>query len=723
MITKANAGGALVHESELPVVNTAVTDAETQAAASAALLETRAPEGVWVNGIPLVRDLTFTTDDLGTYNRETIDQKIAAIAGGGYNPVHVNGHLLDRDIILTPADLNMPTKSEFDAGGTNFVPTSRTVNGKALTGDIVLTAGDVGTYSTAEVTDKIAVFVPGTRMVNGKPLSADVTLTAADVGAPAKADVVPPTFTINGEPLTGDGINLSAGGESYSRTEVDAKLTDYLSVFNDFGLGNQPIPLMSGKLIDSVRGSGFFTYAPGTDEDEDGNPVNTALEDAPPGSTHGAIIAVATGDDTTPGLSALAITKEGEFYSRTGTTWEKVGTAVPDVPVPDLWLPLNDSLVMLTGEAAHDKITVNGSPLELTSKSATFKRASTATYIRKDGSMDAVGVNEPRFGIEGLLIESQSTNLLPYSQNFDTATTAGGKFYPYNNNLITTLKPDGSWHIEDNTASTNTGSQARRMLISTGITLSANKTYTFSARGISGRTHGMVVYGTAFGEGDPAPGFRPTLTFPEGSWGVSSFSFTPPFDGIVVFEIYGSPPSGNQLSCDPFELHYVQLEESEVATSYITTSGAPATRAADLCTMPTINIGETTGELTISAEISNIGMSKGSYPRILTTCTAGENVGFFFMYDTGMTPRWGANLLPPGVDKESHIYTVVTTDTGAKFYIDETGVENGGSKRGSTRDSEAVIMGRVYTPGTKWNIRNLRVWNYRLTDEQIRGLA
>lgn len=45
MITKANAEGLLIHEDALPAVNTAVTDAETKTAASAALLETRAPEG------------------------------------------------------------------------------------------------------------------------------------------------------------------------------------------------------------------------------------------------------------------------------------------------------------------------------------------------------------------------------------------------------------------------------------------------------------------------------------------------------------------------------------------------------------------------------------------------------------------------------------------------------------------------------------------------------
>lgn len=722
MITKANAGGALVHESELPVVNTAVTDAETQAAASAALLETRAPEGVWVNGIPLVRDLTFTTDDLNTYDRETIDQKIASIAGGGYNPVHVNGHLLDRDIILTPADLEMPTKSEFDAGGTNYVPTSRTINGKALTGDITLTPGDVGTYSVTEVTEKVGAFVPDTRKINGHPLSADVTLTPGDVGAPAIADVVPPTFTINDQPLTGEGVILTGEGDAYTRTEIDAKLSDYLSMFNDFGLGNKPIPLTYGKLIDSVRGSGFFTYAPGEDIDEHGDPIETALEDAPPGSTEGAILAVATGDDTTPGVTALAITKEGEFLSRTGDTWEKVGTDVPDIPVPDLWVPLNDSLVMLTGEGPYDTVSVNGTPLQLTSKSVTFTRASTATYIDKAGYPQTAAMNIPRFERDGLLIESQSTNLLPYSHNFDTTQTIGGKFYPYNDNLITTRNADGSWHVEDNKASTNTGDLARRMLISTSMPLAGGKTYTLSARGMNG-THALIVYGSALGTGTPEPKVGGNLTFPTSSWGVSSFTFESVQDGWIIFEIYGNPEGETQSSCDPFELHYVQLEESNVATSYIPTNGTSATRAADICTMPTINIGETTGDLTISAEISNIGMSINSYPRILTTCTVDENVGFYFVYNENMEPQWGPNGVPLNGVKESRIYTVVTTKDGAKFYIGNQGVEVLGMKRGSIRDPEAVIMGRAWVPGTKWNIRNLRVWNYKLTDEQIRGLA
>lgn len=719
MITKANAEGALIHKDALPAVNTAVTDAETKTAASAALLETRAPEGVWVNGIPLVRDLTFTTDDLDTYDRATIDQKISAIIGGGYNPVKVNGHLLDRDLILTPADLDMPTKSEFDAESGNYVPTSRTVNGKALTGDIVLSAGDVGTYTVQEVLDKAAAFVPGTRTVNGKPLSADVTLAPADVGAPAVADVVPRTFTINGQALTGDGIVISAGGESYTRGEVDVKVNDYMSVYNDYGLGNKPIPLTYGTLVEGARGSGFYTYAPGTDLDEDGNPIDTKLEDAP-GPTKGAIIAIATGDDTTPGVTAIGITDEGDLLSRTGTTWEKVGTEIPDVPVPDLWLPLNDSLVMITGEAPYDQITVNGSPLDLASKSATFKRASTATYIRKDGQMDAAAVDQPRYEKDGLLIESQSTNLFSFSQKFDSAQTDGGKFYPYNDNMITTLKPDGSWHVENNTASTNTGDNARRMLISTPIQLLANQDYTISVRGMKG-THKMVVYGTAFGTELPSPSINAEITFPEDNWGVDSFTFKTKLDGMVLFEIYGNSAGSAQF--DPFEIHYVQLEVGRYATSYIVTSGTPATRAADFCTVLPVNTGQVGEAITISAEISNLRVPPNEYPRILETSSNGENQGFYFLGDINSDNiMWGGlvNIVPPGFNG---IYSVVTTAGGAKYYRDDLpGVEILTHSKGTTI-SDGSIMGSTGQRRSFSNVRNLRVWNYALTDEQIRGLA
>lgn len=717
MTTKANAG-ALVQESELPVVDTAVTNAETQAAASAALLETRAPEGVWVNGIPLVRDLTFTTDDLNTYNRETIDHKIAAIAGGGYNPVHVNGHLLDRDIILTPADLEMPTKSEFDAGGSNYVPTSRTINGKALTQDITLSADDVGTYSNTEVAEKAGVFVPGTRTVNGHSLSSDVVLTAGDVGAPTVADAVPRTFTINGIPLTGAGITLSGPGDVYTQEEIYFKLNGYMYKRNEFGLGNVPIPLTSGTLAEGIHGSGLYTYAPGEGVDEQGNPIVTAVEDAPPGSTEGAIIAVATGDDTTPGVTAIAITKEGDLLSRTGTEWEEIATDTPDVPVPDLWLPLNDSLVMITGEAPYDKITLNGTSIDLTSKSASFTRASTATYIDKDGVMSAAGVNEPRFEKDGLLIETQSTNLFLYSQNFDTAETVGGKFYPYNGNMITTLKYDGSWSIENNPASTNTGTEARRMLICTspGILL-ANQSYTFSIRGLGG-SHTCVIYGQALGD----EVITENLTFPDNIWGVDSVTFKTTAAGWIYIEIYGVASGDTTGSFSPFSLHYVQLEAGNVATSYIVTNGATATRAADICTMPVMNIGEQSGDITISAEISNINLSWESYPRILTTCTYEDNKGFFFVCNDGYPTQWGNNsLLIEG--PESQIYTAVTTSTGARLFMGEKSAESPGMTKGLIRDTSAMIFGRTVINASGWNIRNLRVWNYKLTDEQIRGLA
>lgn len=202
--------------------------------------------------------------------------------------------------------------------------------------------------------------------------------------------------------------------------------------------------------------------------------------------------------------------------------------------------------------------------------------------------------------------------------------------------------------------------------------------------------------------------------------GVDSFTFKTKLDGTILFEIYGNSAGSAQF--DPFEIHYVQLEAGNVATSYIVTSGTPATRAADICTVPVVNIGGQGEDITISAEISNINLSWEAYPRILTTCTYEDNKGFYFVCNEDYPAQWGPN----GVHikgPEGQIYTSVTTPTGAKLYVGEESADMPGMNRGTVRDTSAMIFGRTVINASGWNIRNLRVWNYKLTDEQIRGLA
>ncbi|ELV1750285.1 phage tail protein [Escherichia coli] len=87
-------------------------------------------------------------------------------------------------------------------------------------------------------------------------------------------------------------------------------------------------------------------------------------------------------------------------------------------PLPDVWIPFNDSLDMLTGFApGYKKITIGDDVVQVASdKQVSFTRASTATYINKSGELKTAEINEPRFEREGLLIEGQRTNYLLNSE-------------------------------------------------------------------------------------------------------------------------------------------------------------------------------------------------------------------------------------------------------------------------------------------------------------------
>ncbi len=93
-------------------------------------------------------------------------------------------------------------------------------------------------------------------------------------------------------------------------------------------------------------------------------------------------------------------------------TAEPYANIVP--PLPDVWIPFNDSLDMITGYSpGYKKIAIGDDVVQVASdKQVNFSRASTATYINKSGELKTAEINEPRFEKEGLLIEGQRTNYM-----------------------------------------------------------------------------------------------------------------------------------------------------------------------------------------------------------------------------------------------------------------------------------------------------------------------
>ena len=83
-------------------------------------------------------------------------------------------------------------------------------------------------------------------------------------------------------------------------------------------------------------------------------------------------------------------------------------------PLPDVWIPFNDSLDMITGYSpGYKKVKIGDNVVQVASdQQVNFSRASTATYINKSGELKTAEINEPRFEKEGLLIEGQRTNYM-----------------------------------------------------------------------------------------------------------------------------------------------------------------------------------------------------------------------------------------------------------------------------------------------------------------------
>lgn len=99
---------------------------------------------------------------------------------------------------------------------------------------------------------------------------------------------------------------------------------------------------------------------------------------------------------------------------------EAAANSTPDIqPLPDVWIPFNDSLDMITGfSPSYKKIVIGDDEITMPGdKIVKFKRASTATYINKSGVFTVAEIDEPRFERDGLLIEGQRTNLLINSTN------------------------------------------------------------------------------------------------------------------------------------------------------------------------------------------------------------------------------------------------------------------------------------------------------------------
>ena len=120
------------------------------------------------------------------------------------------------------------------------------------------------------------------------------------------------------------------------------------------------------------------------------------------------------------GTSATNAKNDADRAKTEADRAESAANNAPEIqPLPDVWIPFNDSLDMITGfSPSYKKIVIGDDEITMPGdKVVKFKRASKATYINKSGVLTEAAIDEPRFERDGLLIEGQRTNYMLNSEN------------------------------------------------------------------------------------------------------------------------------------------------------------------------------------------------------------------------------------------------------------------------------------------------------------------
>ncbi|MFM5798640.1 LamG-like jellyroll fold domain-containing protein [Aeromonas caviae] len=377
--------------------------------------------------------------------------------------------------------------------------------------------------------------------------------------------------------------------------------------------------------------------------------------------------------------------------------------AAAALPLPDVWAPLSDSLRLLTG---FGRDVLVGS--DVVARMASFARSTTATYIGKDGSLKAAAANEPRFEKEGLLLEGQSTNLIPIS-NFPQ-------------NLAGWIAPNSSGNTHSYGSAPDGSNTAMKVSFS-GDGLN---------RGVPELVDG-VAYTFSFYAKNENPAAVEFLIRIGGS------------TGSVVFQVPGNTPWRRYQVTQTYKegdrsvrwyvntknveiwLWGAQLEALPFASSYIPTSGAATTRTADIVTIPwALNVPTSNLTVAINYDLFSISLAQQRImeysapviPRYLFQVVSDNGGEFHTMAGTNALKVAAPNIAPGAVAAAS------TTPTRHALKITGKNI-SAYAATGPTGATSNINIGSAANGGSPMygHVRNLRIWHRALTDDQLKAVA
>ncbi|HFN3973442.1 TPA: phage tail protein [Escherichia coli] len=427
-------------------------------------------------------------------------------------------------------------------------------------------------------------------------------------------------------------------------------------------------------------------------------------------------------------------------------------------PLPDVWMPFNDSLDMITGYSpGYKKVKIGDNVVQVASdKQVNFSRASTATYINKSGELKTAEINEPRFECDGLLIEGQRTNFFqnstdPSKWNKSTSldvTETGADSFGFNygrfvvqDSIVGTSKAHTIIGLYSSAGGVDTSGGEKHVTISCRVKSEVDNIavrilfehYDGEVRTSIGAANlnlttriisktGQTSRVTARSVKDDATGW----IFFEATLKADTTENT--VGGFVQY----SPDTGQMVtSGDYLDVTTPQIEAGTGASSFIVTGTAPATRASDMVTVPIKN-NLYNLPFTVLCEVhKNWYKTPNAAPRVFNISGhqtgAGIEMGFGSSGGYDGFPYCNISGSDRRINENAGLEKMVM---GMRVKADQLtcAISNGriSSEIKTTwtyiQSSATIRIGGQTTTGQRHlfgHIRNFRVWHKALTDAQL----
>ncbi|END7055981.1 tail fiber protein [Escherichia coli] len=427
-------------------------------------------------------------------------------------------------------------------------------------------------------------------------------------------------------------------------------------------------------------------------------------------------------------------------------------------PLPDVWIPFNDSLDMITGfSPSYKKIVIGDDEITMPGdKVVKFKRASKATYINKSGVLTEAAIDEPRFERDGLLIEGQRTNYMLNSENpaswgrssnMDVPETGTDSFgftygkFVCNDSLI---GQTSAINMASIAATKSVDVSGDNKYVTTSCRFKTERQVRLRIRFDKYDGSATTFLGDAYIDtqtleinmtGGAASRITARVRKDEATgWIFAEATILAIDDELKIgSQIQYSPNQGGAtVSGDYIYLATPQVEDGSCASSFIISGTTAATRASDIVTVP-INNNLYNLPFTVLCEVhKNWYKTPNAAPRVFDT--GGHQTGAAIILGFGSSAD-GPDGFPycdiggsnRRVNENASLKKMVM---GMRVKSDQStcAVSNGriSSEKKTTwsyiQNSATIRIGGQTTAGLRHlfgHIRNFRIWHKALTDQQM----